>query len=179
MDWIVDSPFLPVLATCVAAAVALGAAARVSGSRHVATLAAPVVFLVSYVVTYQKIPPFPPLGAANKVFYVALAATLGASAFEAFSRVPRWALAGLASLLAAGWVGWSKLANPDLPSLALFPALVVVGGLALWGLDRLATPRRRPAAALWRSGVLRRFPRSRRRRCSLAGRRPAWASASA
>ena len=71
---------------------------------------------------------------------MALAATLGASAFEAFSRVPRWALAGLASLLAAGWVGWSKLANPDLPSLALFPALVVVGGLALWGLDRLATP---------------------------------------
>ena len=70
------------------------AAARVSGSRHVATLAAPVVFLVSYVVTYQKIPPFPPLGAANKVFYVALAATLGASALEAFARVPRWALAG-------------------------------------------------------------------------------------
>ena len=139
MDLIIDSPFVPVLAGCVVAALLLAAAARLSGSRTVTTLAAPAVFLVAYVVTYQKIPPFPPAGAANKVFYVAAFAALGALALDAFASMPRWALAGLSSLLAAGWVGSTRLAAPDSTTLLLFAALVVVGGLALWGLDRLAT----------------------------------------
>ncbi|RBP07283.1 hypothetical protein DFR50_1287 [Roseiarcus fermentans] len=138
MDAIVDSPFLPVLSACVIVALAFAAAARLSGSRTAATLAAPAVFLVAYVVTYQKIPTFPPVGAANKVFYVAVAVTLAALALDAFASLPRWALAGLASLVAAGWVGSTKLANPDSIGLVLFPALVLGGGLALWGLDRLA-----------------------------------------
>jgi len=104
-----------------------------------ATLAPPVIFLVGYVATYQKIPPFPPVGASNKVFYVALVATLGAAALDVVGRFPRSVLAGASSLLAAVWIGWTKLANPDAATLVLFAALVVGGGLAVWGLDRLAT----------------------------------------
>ncbi len=139
MDFIVNNPFGPVLASCLGVALAFAVAARVTGSRSAATLAAPVVFLVGYAVTYQKIPPFPPVGAANKVFYVALAATLAAAALDAVGRVPRPWLAGAASLIAAAWVGSTKLADPDSATLALFAALSVGGGLALWGLDRLAT----------------------------------------
>src|SRR6476660_5084533 len=35
-----------------------------------------LVFLTSYVLCYQQIPSFPPLGATNKVFYIVLGATL-------------------------------------------------------------------------------------------------------
>ena len=55
MDLILNNPFAPVLAACLATAVVLAAAARLIGSAWVGTLAAPVVFLVGYVLTYQKI----------------------------------------------------------------------------------------------------------------------------
>ncbi|MGO9419108.1 hypothetical protein [Roseiarcus sp.] len=139
MDLIVNNPFAPVLAACLAAALILAGAARFAKLRLAATLAPPVIFLVGYVATYQKIPPFPPVGASNKVFYVALVATLGAAALDVVGRFRRSVLAGASSLLAAVWIGWTKLANPDAATLVLFAALVVGGGLALWGLDRLAT----------------------------------------
>ena len=139
MDLIVNNPFAPVLAACLAAALILAGAARFAKLRLAATLAPPVIFLVGYVATYQKIPPFPPVGASNKVFYVALVATLGAAALDVVGRFPRSVLAGASSLLAAVWIGWTKLANPDAATLVLFAALVVGGGLAVWGLDRLAT----------------------------------------
>jgi len=139
VDLIVNNPFAPVLAACLAAALILAGAARFAKLRLAATLAPPVIFLVGYVATYQKIPPFPPVGASNKVFYVALVATLGAAALDVVGRFPRSVLAGASSLLAAVWIGWTKLANPDAATLVLFAALVVGGGLALWGLDRLAT----------------------------------------
>ncbi len=139
MDLIVDNPFVPVLSASAVVALVFAAAARLSGSRWAATLAAPVVFLVAYGVTYQKIPPFPPAGAANKIFWVALFATAAAAGLEALGRVPRWALPVLTALLAAGWIGSTKLADPDSTTLILFATLVVAGGLALWGLDRIAT----------------------------------------
>jgi hypothetical protein len=139
VDLIVNNPFAPVLAACLVAALILAGAARFAKLRLAATLAPPVIFLVGYVATYQKIPPFPPVGASNKVFYVALVATLGAAALDVVGRFPRSVLAGASSLLAAVWIGWTKLANPDAATLVLFAALVVGGGLALWGLDRLAT----------------------------------------
>jgi hypothetical protein len=139
IDLILNNPFAPVVAACVAAALVFAVAARLTGSLEAATLAAPIVFLAGYVATYQKIPPFPPVGASNKVFYVALAAALGASALDAIGRIPRPALAGAASLLAAAWIGSSKLADPDAVTVAIFVALVGGGAVALWGLDRLAT----------------------------------------
>ncbi len=53
MDFIVNNPFGLVLASCLGVALAFAVAARVTGSRSAATLAAPVVFLVGYAVTYQ------------------------------------------------------------------------------------------------------------------------------
>ena len=117
----------------------MAAAARLIGSACVATLAAPVVFLVGYVLTYQKIPPFPPAGAANKVFYVALVATLAAAAARRWRAFRALRSPGPLSLLAAVWIGSTKLADPDATTLTILVALVVGGGVALWGLDRLAT----------------------------------------
>ena len=72
------------------------------------------------------------------MFYVALVATLGAAAADV-TRIPRPALAGAASLLAAVWIGSTKLADPDATTLTILVALAIGGGVALWGLDRLAT----------------------------------------
>ena len=139
MDLVLNSPFTPALASALAAALILALAARLTGLGLVATLAAPAVFLVVYAATYQKIPPFPPIGAANKTFYVALIAAVVAAALDALGRVPRPALAAAASLFAAAWVGSTKLADPDSVTLLIFVALVVGGTVLLWGLDRLAT----------------------------------------
>jgi hypothetical protein len=139
MDLIVNNPFAPILAACLVAALVLAVISRLTQLRWVATLAAPIVFLIAYVATYQKVPPFPPVGASNKVFYVALVAMLGAGVLDAIGRLPRPALAGAASLLAAGWIGSSKLADPDSTTLFLFAALSGGGGVALWGLDHVAT----------------------------------------
>ena len=181
MDLIVNNPFAPILAACLVAALVLAVISRLTQLRWVATLAAPVVFLVAYVATYQKVPPFPPVGASNKVFYVALVVMLGAGVLDAIGKLPRPALAGAASLLAAGWIGSSKLADPDSTTLFLFAALSGGGGVALWGLDHVATlphrseARRRlwPASARTRRPEIRhrtqpgslteRYPRTRRR----------------
>ncbi len=138
MDLIVNNPFVPVLAASLVTALAFVAAQRITGWSWAATLAAPVVFLVAYVVTYQKIPPFPPAGAANKIFWIALVATLGAMALDALDRLPRWVFAVLAALLAALWIGWGKIGDEGawLPLLTM----IALGGLALWGLDRAGTP---------------------------------------
>jgi hypothetical protein len=53
-----------------------------SGSRGSLTLPAlgslvpPAVFLASYVLTYQQVLPFPPIGATNRIFYIALSGPL-------------------------------------------------------------------------------------------------------
>jgi len=35
------------------------------------SLVPPVIFVTSYVATYQQVPTFPPVGAVNKIFYIA------------------------------------------------------------------------------------------------------------
>jgi hypothetical protein len=40
------------------------------------SMVSPSVFLASYVLTYQQVPTFPPIGARNKIFYIGVAATL-------------------------------------------------------------------------------------------------------
>src|SRR5277367_6356367 len=112
MDFIVDNPFAPVLLACLVTAAIFSTASWLTKWAWLATIAVPAVFLVAYVSTYQKIPPFPPVGAANKVFYVALAATLVA-ATDSFTIVPRSVLAGAVSLLASIWIGFAKLAEPN------------------------------------------------------------------
>lgn len=88
-------------------------------------LLVPVSFLVAYWLAYNKVPSFPPVGAVNKVFFVAvigtalgiLAETLGRSGFGR-------ALVLAQPIASAAYIGTARL--PD--------ALPEVAVAALWGL---------------------------------------------
>jgi hypothetical protein len=75
----------------------------------------PAAFLAAYVVAYNKVPTFPPIGAANKVFYVALAGALVGLAADLAGR-PRLAalLLLIQPLAAALYIGQSRLAEAPL-----------------------------------------------------------------
>ena len=111
----------------------------------------PLVFLVGYVFTYQKVPGFPPVGSTNKIFYIAvfgalagfvldLAASqsLAARGTVAALRGVAWVVVPLAIAL---WIALPRLAAPDV-SLWLSLAGLALGGIAmLWRLDVLAAAR--------------------------------------
>ena len=159
MAALLDSPFTPILV----AALALALAARLSQRDWIAAAAPAVVFLVAYYQTYQKVPSFPPAGAANKVFYVALIAGAVALLFErwAANRFVRLGLALAAGLFAALWIGSTKFAEPDAWTYPLSIIATVGAALTLARLDALvasATMRASPPRANLRSP-------SRRRAC--------------
>ncbi|ACP23077.1 hypothetical protein NGR_b16260 (plasmid) [Sinorhizobium fredii NGR234] len=67
-------------------------------------------FLASYFLVYQKVPPFPPIGAVNKIFYISLAGALIGLAVDLADR-PRlttWAVV-LQPLAAVLYIGQSRL----------------------------------------------------------------------
>ncbi|WP_244426735.1 hypothetical protein [Sinorhizobium sojae] len=67
-------------------------------------------FLASYFLVYQKVPPFPPIGAVNKIFYISMAGALIGLAVDLADR-PRlttWAVV-LQPLAAALYIGQSRL----------------------------------------------------------------------
>ena len=155
MDLIVNNPLFPVLSVCAVVAIGLAIAAWITRSAWLSTVAAPIVFLVAWVVTYRRVPTFPPVDASDTIFSVALAATVGVLALDLFVRVPRWLdpftsrhgafvpvprvmMAVMTALLAAAWTGWSKLGAET--TMLPFLGLVLGGGFALWCLDRAGKP---------------------------------------
>ncbi|RJT40848.1 hypothetical protein D3227_06805 [Mesorhizobium waimense] len=88
-------------------------------------LLVPLSFLVAYWLTYNKVPSFPPVGAVNKIFFVALIGTALAILAEAAgrSRLGR-ALVLAQPIASAAYIGTARL--PD-----ALPEVAVAG---LWGL---------------------------------------------
>jgi hypothetical protein len=139
METLFDSPFTPAILAASAAALVMAAVARITKSSAAASLGALLAFLAAYYETYQKIPAFPPMGAANKVFYVAPVAGLVALALDRFARggLARAALALAVAAFAAVWISASKFADPDAWTYPLVAAAALGGALALGGLDRI------------------------------------------
>jgi hypothetical protein len=71
-----ENPIVLTALTCFLLGLVLSGLVRITRSSAVTSLMLPIIFLVSYVLTYQQVPDFPPIGAANKIFYIALAETL-------------------------------------------------------------------------------------------------------
>jgi hypothetical protein len=104
---------------------------------------APIVFMVAYYLTYDKIPTFPPAGATNKIFYIVLAASLAGLLYDllpAFgfdnSHARLTVLLAAASLLIATWIGLPRFSDMDIILVLIVAALGLGGALVLW---RLAT----------------------------------------
>jgi uncharacterized membrane protein len=71
-----------------------------------------LVFWAAYILTYNKIPSIPPVGAVNKVFYISvLGAIFGVLADQLKKPRLTWALICLQPVLAAAYIGKPLLAD--------------------------------------------------------------------
>jgi predicted neutral ceramidase superfamily lipid hydrolase len=132
-----DNPIVLTVALCFGAGLVAAAIARGLGARA-AGLAPAAVFFTGYVATYQKIPPFPPVGSTNKVFYAALAAAIVGLVLDVVPRLrPLVRLLGPAAVVAIVlWIAVPRFAEPDADLYLTLAALCLGAGAALW---RLAT----------------------------------------
>jgi hypothetical protein len=143
MGSLLDSPFSPVVGICLVTGLTLSLLARLVRAPWPACLVAPIVFMVAYYLTYDKIPTFPPVGATNKIFYIVLAASLAGLLYDlmrpfgfANSGGRLIVLLAAASLLIATWIGLPRFSDTDTILVLIVAALVLGGALVLW---RLAT----------------------------------------
>jgi hypothetical protein len=141
VEWLPDNPFVPIVLACVLTAVAFSLLAFLIKSDFVASAAPPALFLIGYYATYQKVPPFPPIGSTNKIFYIALLATLGGFVLDriAVGPLPRAAASLVVSLLAAAWIAYARLDSPDAELIVTGGAVILVGALVLWRVGMIAT----------------------------------------
>jgi hypothetical protein len=140
MEWLANNPFVPMLVACALSAVALSLVAFLIKSDFIASAAPPAIFLIGYYATYQKVPPFPPIGSTNKIFYIALFATLGGFVLDriAVGPLPRAAASLVVSLLAAAWIAFARLDSPDAELIVTGGAVILVGALVLWRVGMIA-----------------------------------------
>jgi hypothetical protein len=131
-----DNPITWAALICFLLGLALSGLARLAPIAALQPLVSPVLFLISYVLAYQQVPPLPPIGATNKIFYIALAATLVGFVLDllAIRRLDR-GLALIVPGLIAGWIGLPRFMNGDLEVVATASALWLGGSVVLWRLD--------------------------------------------
>ncbi|UVC15047.1 hypothetical protein [Mesorhizobium onobrychidis] len=84
--------------------------------RHIGSpwseLLLPAIFLAAYYLVYNKVPAFPPVGAVNKIFYVAVLGTVVGVAVDLL-KLPKLsrAIVLLQPVAAAFYIGWVRLTD--------------------------------------------------------------------
>jgi hypothetical protein len=138
-----ENPIVLAALICFCLGLALSGLARVVPGPTVASVVLPMIFLASYVLTYQQVPDFPPIGATNKIFYIALAAALVGFALDLLPRTANYRklLAAIMPLLIVGWIGLPRFAKPDVALMATALCLWLGGIVLLWRLDTVAASR--------------------------------------
>ena len=81
-----ENPVILAALICFVLALVLSGFARLVPGSTIASAVPPIIFFASYVLTYQQVPDFPPVGATNKIFYIALAAALVGTRLAAADR---------------------------------------------------------------------------------------------
>jgi hypothetical protein len=110
------------------------------------SVVSPSVFLASYVLTYQQVPTFPPIGATNKIFYIAVVSTIIGFILDLLPQIKNYGkiLAAIMSLSIVGWIAYPRFAKPDIDLMAISLGLWLGGIALLWPLDTVArTPTER------------------------------------
>src|ERR1700735_2644689 len=132
-----ENPIILAALICFLLGLVLSGFVRLVRSSAIASTVLPTIFLASYVLTYQQVPTFPPVGSTNKIFYIALAAALIGLALDLLSRA-----ANYRKLLAAIMplrIGLPRFAKPDVELMASAVGLWLGGIALLWRLDPVAT----------------------------------------
>jgi hypothetical protein len=127
-----ENPILLAALICFLLGLALSGLVRLVPGLALGSMVLPTVFLASYVLTYQQVPPFPPVGATNKVFYIALAAALIGFVLDLPLRSANYGkpLAVIMPLAIVGWIGFPRFVKPDIDFMATSLGLWL-GGVAL------------------------------------------------
>ena len=97
-------------------------------------------------------PPFPPVGATNKIFYIALVATLIGLVLDLLRLTLDYAklVAVILPLSIVGWIGFPRFVQPDINVMATSLGLCVGGIVLLWRLDTVAkTPIERNGGSIF------------------------------
>src|SRR6476620_3782562 len=152
-----ENPIVLAALICFFLGLALSGLARVVPGPTVASVVLPMIFVASYVLTYQQVPDFPPIGATNKIFYIALAAALVGFALDLLPRTANYRklLAAIMPLLIVGWIGFPRFAKLDIELTATALGLWLGGTALLWRLDTVAaTPAERNGGSIVGTAVL-------------------------
>ena len=119
-DIVLENPIVLAALICFLLGLALSGLVRVVPGSTIASTVMPIVFLTSYVLAYQQVPPFPPIGATNKIFYIALAAALIGFVLDLLPQTANYGkpLAVILPLLIVGWIGLPRFAKLDVDLMA-------------------------------------------------------------
>lgn len=144
-----DNPIVLTVAICLAVGLlAAGITRALAG--WASGIAAALVFFAGYVATYQKVPPFPPVGSTNKVFHAALGAAVIGLVLDAGPRLrPATRLSGV--IIAAAvvlWIAVPRFAEPDTELYVTLGGLCLGAAAALWRLAAVASGPGRDAGAV-------------------------------
>jgi hypothetical protein len=136
-----ENPIILAALICFLLGLVLSGLARIVPGPTIASAVLPIIFLASYVLTYQQVPDFPPIGATNKIFYIALAAALIGFALDLLPRTANYRkpLAVIMPLLIVGWISLPRFAKPDIELMASVLGLWLGGTILLWRLEIVAT----------------------------------------
>ena len=85
-----ENPIILAALICFLLGLVLSGLVRLVRSSAIASTVLPIIFLTSYVLTYQQVPTFPPVGSTNKIFYIALAAALIGFALDPLPRTANY-----------------------------------------------------------------------------------------
>jgi hypothetical protein len=137
----IENPIILAALICFLLGLVLSGLARIVPGSTIASAVLPIIFLASYVLTYQQVPDFPPIGATNKIFYIALAAALIGFALDLLPRPANYRklLAMIMPLLIVAWIGFPRFAQPDIELMATALGLWLGGTVLLWRLETVAT----------------------------------------
>ena len=136
-----ENPIIVAALICFLLGLVLSGLARVVPRSTIPSAVLPIIFLASYIITYQQVPPFPPIGSTNKIFYIALVAALVGLALDLLLRTANYRklLAVIMPLLIVGWIGFPRFAALDVELMATALSLWLGGAALLWRLESVAT----------------------------------------
>jgi hypothetical protein len=154
---VLENPIIVAALICFVLGLALSGLVRIVPGSSLPSMVLPIVFIASYVLTYQQVPSFPPLGATNKIFYITLVAALIGFALDLAPLTADYGklFAVILPLLIVGWIGAPRFATPDVNLMATSLGLCLGGIAILWRLDTVAkTPPERNGGSIVGTAML-------------------------
>jgi hypothetical protein len=143
---VLENPIFVAALVCFLLGFGLSGLVRILPFLPIGSMVSPIVFLASYVLTYQQVPPFPPVGATNKIFYIAVVSTIIGFILDLLPQIKNYSkiLAAIMSLSIVGWIAYPRFAKTDIDLIATSLGLWLGGIALLWRLDTVAkTPTER------------------------------------